>query len=370
MKISEPRLNRTVEYLLLSIILVLGIIFIFVVPPFQKADEIAHFLRGVGLSNGEIICEEDTKGNYYFNIQKKYFKYMENVGAGRIHFNYNEKFFLNDLKSSEEGYQSEEMTPFYRFCSLPFLAYIPTAISVLIGDLFKSISLSFYLARIMNFAIFFVALLWSYNKIKNSKFRWILIAYAMIPMVTHQASAIVYDALQLAVVPILFALNISFIEEKKIRKRDLWIYFISMFVLLTAKSGYYFLSLLYFLIPREKIAKDKKKYFLYTFIYFLLCIISLVVYIKVFSASTLTDFKSNISPIEQFKYILENPLSFLLVIKNTLGGNIYFYIGSFIGHFGWLDYSISPITYLLFILSWVLLIGQISKGKDYKKLSV
>lgn len=142
-----------------------------------------------------------------------------------------------------------------------------------------------------------------------------------------------------------------------------------MFVLLTAKSGYYFLSLLYFLIPREKIAKDKKKYFLYTFIYFLLCIISLVVYIKVFSASTLTDFKSNISPIEQFKYILENPLSFLLVIKNTLGGNIYFYIGSFIGHFGWLDYSISPITYLLFILSWVLLIGQISKGKDYKKLS-
>jgi len=240
---------------------------------------------------------------------------------------------------------------------------------VLIGDLFKSISLSFYLARIMNFAIFFVALLWSYNKIKNSKFRWILIAYAMIPMVTHQASAIVYDALQLAVVPILFALNISFIEEKKIRKRDLWIYFISMFVLLTAKSGYYFLSLLYFLIPREKIAKDKKKYFLYTFIYFLLCIISLVVYIKVFSASTLTDFKSNISPIEQFKYILENPLSFLLVIKNTLGGNIYFYIGSFIGHFGWLDYSISPITYLLFILSWVLLIGQISKGKDYKKLS-
>lgn len=368
MKISKTRKSRIVEYLLFSIILILGIIFIFAIPPFQKTDEIAHFMRGVGLSNKGIVCKEDAKGNYYFDVEKKYLEYVKEVGANRIAFNYNEKFFFNKLKNEKERPESNEVIPYYGFCSLPFLAYIPTAIAVLIGNLTKAVSLSFYLSRIINFVIFFVGLLWSYNKIKTSKLRWILIAYGMVPMVVHQASTIGYDALQLIIAPILFALNISFIEGKKISRKDLWAYFILMSILLASKAGYYFLSLLYFLIPREKIAKDKKKYILYTFVYFLLCIIPLMLQAKLSGASGFINESRNVNATEQFRYLLEHPLFLIPLVRDTLGGNIYFYIGSFIGYFGWLDYAISPVIYLLFILSWTLLIGQIKKEQNHDKL--
>ena len=370
MKILGLGKNRRIEYFLFFIILVLGIIFTFTISPFQKADETAHFFRGVGLSNKGIVCEQDTEGNSYFNVQRKYLNYAERVGAWRIYFNYKEKFFFDELKSAEEDSVSEEIAPFYGFCLLPFPAYIPTAISVLIGDLFKSVSLSFYLSRLINFVIFFVALLWSYNRMKDSKLRWILIAYAMIPMVTHQASTIGYDALQLAIAPILFALNVSFIEKKGIKKKDLWVYFISMFLLLSAKIGYYFMSLLYFLIPREKITKDKKKYILYTCFFFLLCAIPLILHAISSNPSGLINYDRNINPTEQLRDLIEHPLSLILLIKNTLGRNMYFYIGSFIGHFGWLDYSISSLAYVLFILSWLLLISRIRKEKGYNKLSL
>lgn len=361
--------NKRIEYFLLLIILVLGIIFTFAIPPFQKADEIAHFFRGVGLSNKGIVCAQDTEGNNSFNIQKKYLNYAEEVGGARIAFNYDEKFSFDEFKDAERDSVSEEIIPFHGFCSLPFLAYIPTAISVLIGDLFKLVSLSFYLSRLINFVIFFVALLWSYNRMKESRLRWILIAYGMIPMVTHQASAIGYDALQLAIAPVLFALNVSFIEEKKIKKKDLWTYFISMFLLLSAKGGYYFMALLYFLIPREKMTKDKKKYILYTCFFFLLCMIPLVLHTMSSNTSGLINYDRNTNPTEQLKYFIENPLLFLSLVRNTLE-NMYFYIGSFIGHFGWLDYSISPVIHVLYILSWILVIGRIKRRESYDKLSI
>lgn len=369
MKILGLGQNKKVEYLFFPVILLLGLIFIFAVPPFQKADETAHFLRGVALSNGDFVCEQDENGEGYFPIKEKYFNYINDVGTNRIAFNYPEKFYFKDLVTAKQkSPKSDTIVNYQNFCSLPFLSYLPTAGSVLIGNLFDSISVSFYLSRVVNFVIFFLALLCSYNKIKDSKLRWILLAYGMIPMVTHQASTIGYDALQLAIAPVLFALNRHFIEEKNIEKKDLWIYFISMFVLLTAKPGYYFMSLLYLLIPREKITKDKKKYLLYTGIYFLLVVVSAIFFTKLYSDAGIGSVEQNINPAEQLKGLISNPLRLIVLVRNTLGGNMNFYMESFIGKFGWLDYGISPLVYMMFIISWVYLIGKIKNEKIFDKL--
>lgn len=339
-----------VEVVLFTFIFLLGIIFTFVVPPFQKPDETAHFLRAVALSDGQFTCNYENHKSY-FNIPSKYFSYLSEIGQGRIAFHYEEKFFIEDLKGAESRiYEEDEMVE-YGFCSLPFVGYIPASIGILIGDLFNSISLEFYLARLFNFLVFFILLIWSYRRLKDSKLKWVILSYAMIPMVTHQASVVGYDAMQLALTPVIFSLIIDFLRKAEIKKKDLLIFVISMVLLLVIKQGYYFLCLLYFLIPWSKIAKGKKKCLLITLIYLLLCILSAVFHLKLDTGSSFVNTGRNINAYAQLS-LLKSPKFFFDLVRNTINANLVFYIRSFIGVFGWLDYGLFEIVYLLYIFYW------------------
>jgi len=339
-----------IEVVLFAFIFLLGIIFTFAVPPFQKPDEIAHFLRSVALSDGQFTCNYENEKSY-FNVPSKYFSYLSEIGEGRIAFHYEEKFFIEDLKKAESRtYEEDEMVE-YGFCSLPFVGYIPASIGIFIGDLFNSMSLEFYLARLFNFLIFFILLIWSYRRLKDSKLRWVIISYAMIPMVTHQVSAVGYDAMQLALTPVIFSLLADFFRKAEIKKKDLLIFVISMILLLAIKPGYYFMCLLYFLIPWSKIAKEKKKYLLITLIYLLFCILSAVFYLKLDTGSSFVNTEGNINAYAQLS-LLKNPKLFSDLVRNTINTYLVFYIKSFIGVFGWLDYGLFEIIYLLYIFYW------------------
>ena len=48
-----------------------GLFFVFMIPPFQKNDETAHFYRTVSVKNGQFSCN-----NGYIAIQKGWFDYI------------------------------------------------------------------------------------------------------------------------------------------------------------------------------------------------------------------------------------------------------------------------------------------------------
>lgn len=368
MRILELKDNRTIEYLLFGIILLLGLIFTFIIPPFQKPDENVHFLRAVALSEGQFFCSSDENGNGRFLISQEYFDYIANVGTHRIAFNYNEKFFLNDIvKAEQKESDMEDIGNFGSFCSLPFVAYVLSAIAILIGSLFSSITVSFYLARFINFFVLFFSLVWSYKKIKESNLRWLLLAYALIPMVTHQAAAVGYDSLQLAAIPIIFAITVSSVSQNKLDWKDITLYIVSMAVLLVAKPGYYFMSLLYFLIPADKFTKNKKEYIIYTILFFVICIIASVLTVVFLKSSGVLGSNGNIDPISQLKGLLD-PLFFIVLVKNTIEGGLQFYLQGFIGYFGWLDYSLPYPIYFIYILSWFVLLFKIKDNVFFNKL--
>lgn len=102
MRILELESAKKIECFLFGVILLLGLVFTFAIPPFQKPDENVHFLRAVALSDGQFFCSSDENGNGRFLIHQKYFDYITDVGTHRIAFNYNEKFFLNDIVKAEE----------------------------------------------------------------------------------------------------------------------------------------------------------------------------------------------------------------------------------------------------------------------------
>lgn len=366
MRILGLKLVKNIEYFLFGVILLFGLIFAFIIPPFQKPDENMHFLRAVALSKGEFFCHSDENGNKSFTIPLKYSDYITEVGTNRIAFNYNEKFNIDSILKVEKS-QQENTGDFELkgYCTLPSFSYLPAAVAVLIGELLSSVSLSFYLGRFVSFLTLYVFLIWSYKKIRKSNLRWVIIAFGLIPMVTHQASAIGYDFLQLAIIPIIFALVISSIESKNFDKKDQIYFFTSMVLLLLAKPGYYFMSLIFFLIPKDKVSRDKKKYIIFSIIYFVACLLIAISFASIYRGTGV--FGEGISPIEQLKN-LSNPIFFILLIRNTITGSLLFYLQSFIGWFGWLDYSLSMTVYLLYFVSWAVLIGKIKNETFFNKL--
>lgn len=355
----------SIEKVLFVVVFALGLIWTFLIPPFQKPDENTHYFRAVSIAKGEFVCATGDNKEA-FEIGSKYLEFNNQQKTSQIAFNYEEKTSFSEIFHHNNS-SDENNGKFYfmGFCGLEPFSYFLFIIPILIGDLVNSLLVGFFLCRLFAFLLFFICSLWSYKKIKESRFKWVLILFALTPMVTHQASAIGYDYLLLSVVPILFSFNIRFLIDKKILRKDLFIYLILILVLLLAKPGYYALSLLVLLIPREKIGIEKKKYFILIVFSFILYVLASYLSFSIFRK---TGDSTGSLPID----ILPSVLSIrhvLVVIKNTLVANTDFYVKSFIGVFGWLDYSLSPIFYYIYIFVGIILSKYLSKDEIYKKVN-
>ena len=256
----------SLKIIIFSFIFLFGLIWTFLVPPFQKADESTHYFRAVSVSRGEMTCSMGDVNNA-LEIPEKYFEFVENTGLGRMAYSYEEKTSINDIlnASREVDYNNKDIQAWGGFCSLSIIPYLLFAIPILIGNFADSFLLGFFLCRLLPFVFFFFSIIWSFRKIQYSRLRWVVILYALTPMVLHQASAIGYDYLNLSLIPILFALNMDFLVKKNIAISDILIFCSLLLIFILAKPGYYFVSLIYFLIPWRRITRDKLKYLIFSY---------------------------------------------------------------------------------------------------------
>lgn len=362
--------NKTVFIFWIILLFIFGLVFIFFVPPFQKPDEVAHYYRVASLAQGEFTCSTsgDSSG---FSLKEKYFLLPQVYDTNRIAFNYEEKFDKDLLRNFDKSLNEQnENVEFTGFCSLPFIPYIPFTISFWLSELFNYIPISFYLSRIVAFTIFIVCVLLAFNNLKESKLKWVIVLYSLIPMVLHQASAVGYDYMQLALAPLIFSYVFRFLSEEKIKKKDMVLFFISSLLFVFVKAGYYFLPLIYFLIPYKKICKSKKKYLLIT-VGFLLSICAVALFMTLFFKSVnIFSQTDDVNAIEQLKNLFDIRFT-LNLVKTTISTHMASYIKGFIGAFGWLDYTLSSYAYLLVFFIVFLLANYIQQEiifNNYLKL--
>lgn len=352
--------NKTVFIFWIILLFIFGLVFIFFVPPFQKPDEVAHYYRVASLAQGEFTCSTsgDSSG---FSLKEKYFLLPQVYDTNRIAFNYEEKFDKDLLRNFDKSLNEQnENVEFTGFCSLPFIPYIPFTISFWLSELFNYIPISFYLSRIVAFTIFIVCVLLAFNNLKESKLKWVIVLYSLIPMVLHQASAVGYDYMQLALAPLIFSYVFRFLSEEKIKKKDMVLFFISSLLFVFVKAGYYFLPLIYFLIPYKKICKSKKKYLLIT-VGFLLSICAVALFMTLFFKSVnIFSQTDDVNAIEQLKNLFDIRFT-LNLVKTTISTHMASYIKGFIGAFGWLDYTLSSYAYLLVFFIVFLLANYIQQ---------
>jgi uncharacterized membrane protein len=353
------------KLLFLWIVILLGI-FTFLIPPFQKPDEITHFYRATAFVKGELFCNSNNIDNGYFVIPRNFFELPNDMLANSIKYHYENKFPRGVLTGKQNTDNTD--TKISGLCILPFTGYLANAIGIEIGLLFNNPLLALYLGRLSAGILFLICF---FIAIKNipKQYKPILYLFAIIPMVLHQVTAVSYDAIQLSLIVLIFSYLLKYLSVNEINKKQL-ILFTALLTLLTlVKTGYYPVLLLYFLIPYKKITGKFINYLAVTCAILLPSVLINFIFAKLVVASFVTF--NLVNQQLQIKFMLANPSLFFSAFFNSIAAFGEFYYKSFIGIFGWLDYSMSFLIYIIYagLLLFIIesLINKIDKPILSKK---
>ena len=355
-KLSLPKL---ILYLLIPIQL---LIFSILVPPFQKPDEQPHFEKSLLISKGYLFCQK--KINNIVPLEKKYIDLIKNPYLDQLTHGKNTKLplpvFLRDLFSKN---QSNKLVDFNinNLCSFPIISYLPQAfvlwtLSFLNTNPIQSI---YFVRLVMSFLGYFW-FLYLYKKIVHN-FRPILLFTFALPMTLHQISSFSYDALHIMFAITFFMLIINWkkgvINHAPTEYTKL---FLTLFLFLVSKKiGYETFFLFLFLIP-FKIKPMIISSLIFIPFYFLFKLNG-----SFDIQASLTN--SFINPNEQINFLLSNPLHVIQIIFTTTANRLSFFMQSLIGIFGWLEYGLDPLSYLIYGLLFIYVIVETRHASSLHK---
>ncbi|KKP36778.1 MAG: Membrane protein [Candidatus Roizmanbacteria bacterium GW2011_GWA2_32_13] len=354
---SKETISRLILFFLIPLQLFL---FTFLVPPFQKPDEQPHFEKSLLISKSYLFCQK--KSNNTVKLEKKYVDFIKNPYLDLMTHGKNTKLplpvFFKDLFSNNQSSKKIDFN-IDHLCSFPIISYLPQAFALLITSTFNlNPILSLYFGRLVMSILSYFWFLYLYRKIADD-YKLILLFTFSLPMTLHQISSFSYDVIHIMLALTFFGLIINYRIKKRV---DFWQYFKLFFVLFlflsSKKIGYETFFLFLFLIPFE--IKPM--------------IISSLIFIPFYFLSKLSgsyDLQYSltnqiINPLQQLSFLLSNPINIIKVVTITTIQRLSFYLQSLIGIFGWLEYGLDPLSYLLYGLFFVYLLININLPKKYK----
>ncbi|AWV36044.1 DUF2142 domain-containing protein [Paenibacillus odorifer] len=336
---------------------IFGLIWVVFVPPFQSADEFAHFYRAYEISERNLVTENINGeiGNY-LPIAIRDFEAA--VGGGTITRNYENKATIESLKNAAKIHVVPGENDFFLFPSSAVyhpIVYLPQAIGIKLGNLLNfNLLFTFYLGRLFNLFTYIAMTYLSIKLIPKLKYTFLLLA--IMPMTINQAASLSADALTNGALFLFFAYlmylifdpNIKFISRKQ---------FISLLIITcivaASKNAYFLICLLVFLLPKEKTASFKQ------YITYAATIVASSLLVLLSWGLILKSIKVTfpIDPMMQLSTALHHPFDYIHKLVNTFIDFDYLYV-QFVGVFGWGETSVhyfSAIIYLCMLVASVII---------------
>lgn len=331
------KINKHKLYLLL--IIPIGLMFMFLIPIGRVPDENAHLFRTYEVSMFHFKSElKDDKGgrdlpngvSNLFDYEKDYIKYKDE---------------MNDLKSTPDNLKSFAI--FTNTSLYSFICYLPQSIGVFIGkNLNLNPLITAYLGRLTNFIIAVIIVTFAIKIFPGNKN--ILFFIALMPMFIQEMISLSPDALTNA----LSMLLISYIlylknKDKIINKKELITIALICIILSQCKIVYLPLCLSVFILPAKLFKSNKDKYIKIGIIAVLTVTLNLI-WLTI-SSKYLIEFNQGVNSGEQIKYVLSNPINYLLIIFRTIKNKILFYLKGIVGiELCYFDVVISKIFMIIF----------------------
>lgn len=238
-----------------------GLIFFFLIPPFQAPDEQVHFPRVFELSCGKILLSKNEKvGGAYLPTSVQKFMSIRDT----IPFHKEVKFDYTSLYQHLMTPLNEKETTFILFGTQTYspLQYIPQVLGVSIGKVCNtSVCILYYVGKFFSLCIIGALL---YLSIRYMPFnKWVTVMFCLSPMsifltVSHSSDSMIFACAFLFIAIILRSIyDTSF----RLTVSTVVLLLLCVATLATSKSGIYFpIVLIVVLIPHSTFFKKKYSY--------------------------------------------------------------------------------------------------------------
>lgn len=343
--------NKVLFFSLVIYFLVNGFIFSFLIPPFQKPDEFAHFKKTVSLANLDFFCKKNNQ-----LVPSNLYQVITNPQINLLPFDYQSKMAIS-LYRQKPANKDKLLLNVSEGCRFQdgFGYLIPAIVYKVFANLNINGFLLFGLMRFLIFLVGYSIILILILKTQNQLIRKIILLLLAMPMTINQMSAFSYDVGHLFFGFIFSLIFFDLVYEKKTRFSLFHLGF-SFFGFIFSKPLYEPFFLLFFLLPDLVFKKSKiKKPIFLIIVFFVLGFLRLPSYH--YSGISL----GNYNPAIQKQIFLEAPLRIFSLLEKTYFTHFSSYIKSTIGVLGWLDFDLDFFIYVLFLVVFGFLIGSYRK---------
>jgi len=323
-------------------LVLMGLVMVWYIPPFQKPDEIVHF------QNVAVIV-----GGKTWSIENRFVDLPVRLKALEISHRFENKF---DSKRVWEKDVNKAISVFgYNITWKSYISYFPVEIGMWIGSLTPYPVLALYFGRMMGL-ILFLFCVWLSLKLIPMKYSGLVVAYALIPMVIHQVTEVSYDGLLLCLAPLILSVFLKILRpirqaQDKQAQGKLWKWFglLTVLILLfvTVKSGYY---LMLFLLPILIWNKYRNEIidrpWIVSVVMFLMIPV-IIIFINFLNNNVGGGTSGLVNGGYQLEILKRDPILIVKILADTWEAKMDFYIKGMFGYFGWLDYEFDLYQYLI-----------------------
>lgn len=342
--LKELKLETVYAWLAVPI----GLIFLFLMPPFQVPDEGAHYFKALNLAQGQMMCSEQV------SAPVNYVSLPSDTQLVKIRGEERKKVSGTKIKEALMTAASAEKTPVpFSVCGASPVGYITQALGLKIGISASAPPLvAFYMGRLLTLI---VAIALIYFAIRVAPFGKIIFLFVgLLPMAVQQIASFSYDALHIGLVLffIAYLLRLTASPEKISQREMSWLFILSLLAF-NAKQGYFLLALLVFVLPGVKFP-SVKKYWIYT-IGFVILNIAVFLFSRMLF-SEVSAFGKGIDPNAQLWGVLKNPVGFIYIVFHSLYKGFFFYFETFFLKPGWINTGLPDLLYMFMAVGMVLIL--------------
>lgn len=355
-----------IENIFLLFILILGTIYVFIMPPFTVPDEPAHYTTAYHVSNiimgvkeaeeGQVVCRESDKddaGMFQTSVSLSEYRYIEdNLFAG----------------SSNNENNGRLHVGFIIQCARH--AHLPQALGITVARLF-GFSYSGLLILGRMFALIFYAVM-TYYAIKIIPVgKNMLFAVSSLPMLLHEVASFSYDCNILALAFLLTSYLLYLIYEKeRLELKDYVIVAVLSVLLAPCKMVYFPIILLALAIPGKKINNRLRTLFIKVVIPFAAAIAAVAG--NIMTVTNVSGENNIIAWANEEGYTISYVLSHIphtiQMYLNTLYEKMEFYLDSMVGGcLGWFEVDIPGDLTMISVIILVISIFECEKY-NFRKL--
>jgi uncharacterized membrane protein len=251
--VKNWRKDASIAWFYLAFALIWGLALIVVTPPFQVADEPAHFFRAWSVANLEIVAQQGGKVALPENVATL----PDRIGFKGSDWAANHYSAKRVAGMLWEGISQSEGAKVTTAAGYAPTGYLPQAIGIEIARVLgHSPLLGLYLARLLNLlATTFIVFL----AIRTVPFGKPLLALvALLPMFVAEAASMSPDGLTLSGSLLFLALILRLITRETASARELIAASCVGVVLLNAKPGYAVLILLVFMVRPQQVRSVRR----------------------------------------------------------------------------------------------------------------